>query len=735
MADESNNSHLSDEELLDRLNKAASTSSKPSESSPGVISSFGKGLFETGPEQLVSGVKTAANLAKALNPALLLQMIYSQKLEAPTSQDIETAARNVGRPAMQLAGALTTGGLALPTGPGAIPAAAAGAAGGGLLFDKLLQTLGIDQTPTPQEEANKLAEEFGSNLSGELITRGLGKVPQVLGKGKIATQLAAEKIAGPGSALATKLEEIKTGTSPEAIQATAGQELKNLGQTEEGLSSAAIQKQELAKQNPAMANLTTAEVTGSPELAILEKELSTASSTGLATQKATQAATTQADELITNLSKAKTVNKATTGEDVQKLFKEKRKEVGKQVGDPFKGEIMQQAASPKGAASEVEDALSSWRQEGRAPVDSKVEKIADDLKALDSGVEVPAENFGTKAGYKPPQPKLEVPDTTVGALHNIRSRALSVARETKNTQVKAQALAVADVASNKIESALGKSSPEWKTMNANYRDYMDLYYRGKAAKTLGGKAIDPEKFWGKLRTSSGVEDFQKIFGGLHPESLHPANANFVDTIVSTYPKTGTVAAKMKWIESNRPALEKTGLWDSFQKSKDYFEKVTNAKAQAGALNLEHLPISERSKTLLQGKSQKLQALGDLLLAGIYPKVGIPKAIYDLALAKRHAKIGNLLSNELSKAKNPAYAAQLVQKADIKNTIDTISQLGRQAKLGALKQELFTPMKPTVLQSVPSGTVGPLLSALFPSQQQNTSYSNLTDEEFLKMLNQ
>ena len=635
-----------------------------------LLESFGRGSYGS-TVGLLDALTSAKTYAPLVNPQTykdIGQYVYDQPLQA-----IESGARTIGRGSTQTAAALASApyGAALGMWAGGLKGAlaggmatgATGGAAGGLLWDKIMQSAGFDPATTSEQDINKLAEETGALLSGEAFTRGAGRALK-----------SASNVLIPGVAQTEKQV---------AAQIAAGNELKAQGVNESDLYNAIAKREKLSEVNPAAKNLSTAELTGNQNLAILEDQLQKQPATAITTANAKTLATNEADDLIGKIADFSGVNLATRGKSIQSQFRSKRRAALDEASKPFTGPLKDIEVRVGGLTKNVDDALAPWMQEGKAPLNKEVSSIVDELKTIaeptpitKTQVSGAIPEYGVSGTKTTTEIGTTLPSTTVGSLQNLRSRALKVARTSKLRDVKAQALDVADAITKQIEFGLDaesvfKQTPglkaEWQNGNQQYRDTMELYYRSPLAKAMN--KVNGEDVINALKKSEAIKNFQDVFGNITPEVVSGPQRSLLSSVLKKYKTLKTPESKVRFLEDNRKLFEGTGVWPSMQNVIDYHQSTIGTKAlvPSGA-RLESLPLSQAAQKGISGTPYVPNRTGPItnLILGTSTLGGIPAVMNKMAKSKA-AKLtekAGLIGQELSKSINPDYAQKLVSLANI-----------------------------------------------------------------------
>ena len=660
------NRELTTEEALALLQGAAP---KPTNAGLGnqLFESFGRGARGS-TVGLVDALTSAETYKPLIQPETYTQLgkyVYEQPLQA-----IESGARTIGRGALGTAGALVSApvgaAMGLRTGApltGALTAGATGGAAGGLLFDKIAQAIGVDPQTTAEEDVKKLAEETGAFVSGDLFMRGTGK----------ALKSVSNKLI-PG--VAENQKDV-------AAQIAAGNELKAQGINSYELDGLIEQKNELAATNPAMRNLTTAELTDNQNLAILEDQLQKGPATTIATTNKKMAAMKEADQLVTNLADFARVNPAERGNKIRSEFRTRRKAAIEKASEPFKGPLQKIDISVGGLTSEIDDALSPWMQEGKAPLNKEVASVVSEIKSIAEPAPIvkttttgAIPEYGVAGVTTAETIGSGLPQASVGSLHNLRSRMLKLARTSKQKDVKAQALDVADVITKRIERGLEvegvlKDNPtlkaEWQLGNEQYRSTMDLYYRSPLAKAMN--KANPEDVIKALKKSEVINNFQDVFGNLTSESITGPRRDLLAGVLKKYTTLKTPESKIKFLEDNRTLFENTGVWPSLRNALDYYQKTTGVTGMIpkGATG-KSISLSEAAQKGIAAQEYAPKTTGPLtkLILGTTTLGTIPYVLDKVAKSKaaQLTQQSSRIGQELSKAMTPEYASKLIKLANV-----------------------------------------------------------------------
>lgn len=205
------------------------TETPPSIEDQGILSSFA-----TGAKEGITGLGSLYDLAKGLTTSEGRAAAYQTLSEIPAEDYLKGAVRE---------GLGTAGGaaaLAIPVvGPAVAPFAYSTARTAG---DVILSALGLQKEKTPEQVAQQLARETGGAYTGEILTRGLGKLATTAGRGLSKAKQGLGIVTGSPEALRqAATQEIAQYMTPEGVARIEEAQLTNKLQSALGLPKTAAE--------------------------------------------------------------------------------------------------------------------------------------------------------------------------------------------------------------------------------------------------------------------------------------------------------------------------------------------------------------------------------------------------------------------------------------------------------------------------------------------------------------
>lgn len=347
---------------------------------------------------------------------------------------LERTVRGAGGLAAGVAGAEAGGSAGAVLGPwGVVGGGALGFGAGMLGFDVLNEATGADQPTTPEE---KLAKLRANTVQGAVLG----------GAGKIAGDVAG----AVASKVANKVSDIAP-TNPLEVKAVVGDTLGQFTSAQD-LTDAlkGIKNDSLAAQR------TTAELTQSPEIAILEQQLGSGTNALDYAKYQNEIRPANTQFILDNISPAKGVAEETTGATARDLF-------------------AKQKAADKALVTKAYEAIPEGVKANVYPLKAKLQ----DLKS---------QYFGPGAGEMPAELKSRFDYITnaknqnrlsIQELKNVRSRVLSVGRSFADQTGPDAAMAykMADAIQQTLANA-PEGAADWKLANQLAAEYY-AKYKGK----------------------------------------------------------------------------------------------------------------------------------------------------------------------------------------------------------------------------------------------------------------
>jgi soluble lytic murein transglycosylase-like protein len=423
--------------------------------------------------------------------------------------------------------------------------------------------MGIDYLTGTTPTESRIAQATGEAGLGAGIETGLrgfgylGKkvVPLVRAGTNIynrfvgpSTEEAAQRLVGS--------ELAKAITPEELVQAAAGKEaLGNVGQS-----------------------LTTADVTGSKQLARMQ-ELLSGQDLGQANITFAETAAKQLDDLdqaAFSMSALKDPNPKRSGEAVKGLLEQARKTQMNAAGAKFTDDLREIVAPSEGIAKAADDVVES------------IYKGSDVLRP--SGT---TEGLLTKIRELEGEGKAAT--TTVGILQDLRSQALELSRSaTRGSRDELLADRLSEMLSKRIDEVPG--TEKLKEAQSAWRKGKQRWYRTEdgqlspLAKLL--RKQNPEDIITSVSKKSAVSDeYAKVLGSLEPNKLATEMADFV--------QQKTVDNKLKWLRSKRAVFVDSPIAPVLQQWEDALTKIQNTAEAADVKGLSARNIDTQATSLIR----------------------------------------------------------------------------------------------------------------------------------------
>jgi soluble lytic murein transglycosylase-like protein len=455
--------------------------------------------------------------------------------------------------------------------------------------------MGIDYftgTTPQQSRVGQATEEAYFGAGVETLLRGAG------GLGRLALPVARRGAAlyrslmGPGTEEAAQrlvgaeLPGIMVGQ--ETAQSAVGQAVAR-----EQLVQAAAEKEALTQAGLPASTLTTAQLTGSEQLARTEALLQ-GQPLGQANVQLAETATKQLDEInaaAESLSALKDPNPKRAGEAARTLLESAREKQRTSAGALFTDEVRAITAPVKGIAKETDGVFKDIYKdtdvlEPESALDSLMTKIKE-VEAQPKAEKAPT-GFGRQAAKEAPK----VTETTIGKLQDLRSEALELSRSAANgSRDELFADRLVDMLGKRIDAVEGTGA--LKAARSEWRQFKQRWYRSgdgqlsPLARLL--RKQNPEDIISSVGKKSAVSDeYAKVVGGLEPNKLATEMADFV--------QQGTVEQKLKWLRSKRavyadsPIASTLNQWEGILKT----IKATGESAAIPGLSAQNIDTEARS---------------------------------------------------------------------------------------------------------------------------------------------
>lgn len=368
-----------------------------------------------------------------------------------------------------------------------------------------------------------------------------------------------------------------------AAQELVGAELPSVIKVDD-LVRAQQQKEALVKQGVPATRLTTADVTGSQQLAMTEELLSRqpAGNANVELQNLAKNQLQDIDAAAKGLSNLSDPDPVKAGNAVQSLLLGKKESQRQAASKLFElPEVSSLPVETKGLGTAAKQSYEKWLGEaGKLGADappSKLNNIYETILKLDEPApkttKQPA-GFGRVAEA----PKEPLQEKTVGTLQSLRSNLLEEARRLpQGSNDWALALDLADELDNRINAVDGTKALQ--TARAAWKEYKETWYRTQKkniaplAQVLKEEA--PEKVMQKISANSAVSSaYARVLGVNEPIKLANEMQSFV--------KLKTVDQKLKWIDDNKVLYSGTPLEETLNGWKKVLDKIAS-KQEAGAV--------------------------------------------------------------------------------------------------------------------------------------------------------
>jgi soluble lytic murein transglycosylase-like protein len=381
-------------------------------------------------------------------------------------------------------------------------------------------------------------------------------------------------------------------STEEAAQRLVGQELAK-AITPQKLIQAATEKEALGSVGQ---SLTTADVTGSKQLARMQ-ELLSGQDLGQANITFAETAAKQLDDLdqaALNMSALKDPNPKRAGEAARELLEKAREAQNASAGGKFTSDLREIAAPSVGlrkAATEEVDRI--YKGSDVLGPSGELESLVEKIKALDAAPKkqkTPA-GFGRQAA----EPTAKLTKTNVGALQDLRSQALELSRSaTRGSRDELLADRLSEMLAKKIDEVPG--TERLKDAQRSWREYKQRWFRSEdgqlspLAKLL--RKQNPEDIITSVSKKSAVADeYAKVLGGLEPNKLATEMADFV--------QQQTVDKKLKWLRSKRAVFVDSPIAPVLQQWEDALAKIQNTAEAADVKGLSAQNIDTQATSLIR----------------------------------------------------------------------------------------------------------------------------------------
>jgi soluble lytic murein transglycosylase-like protein len=466
-----------------------------------------------------------------------------------------------------------TGGLSIPA--GSIIGSALGS------YADVPVQMGLDYLTGATPEQSRLDQATNEAILGagiETALRGAGTA------GRVALPLV-RRAAGA-------LDNFFGPATAEQAQRLVGTELaKSI--TPKEVAEAAAQKEVLVRAGLPAEALTTADITGSPQLARTEALLSR-QPLGDANIAFAETAQKQLDDInrsAESLTELRDPNPKRAGEAAKKMLESAREKQRASAGSLFTDEVRQIAAPVEGIAKSADDVYKSVYNDTKVleptgEMKSLLAKIKE-LEKAPAAEKAPA-GFGRETKEAAKKPTI----TTVGKLQDLRSEALELSRSaTKGSRDELFADRLVELLGRQIDEipgteALSQARNEW-------RQYKQRWFRNAEGQpsplyTLLRKQ-NPEDIISSVGKKSAVSDeYAKVLGGLEPNKLATEMADFV--------QQGTIDQKINWIRSKRAVYADSPIMPILQQWDDILKRIKE-KGEAAAipgLSVENIDVQAKS---------------------------------------------------------------------------------------------------------------------------------------------
>jgi hypothetical protein len=594
-----------------------------------------------------------------------------------------------------------TAGLSVPV--GAILGGALGGYGADVVYNV---TADIAEGKSPLEQANlqaiqqKAAEEAAMGAGIETGVRTVGALlpPSI----KASTQ-----------ALSWGAKKLRNALGPRTAESAndmAAEVLTKLGVTKEGI--------EAGLQSTSLPNPTLFQTTKEPLVGAVETELgkSKVGAQTLLKKGAEQAK--QLENEIKALAPKGLQNKTELklGQTLQRKFREARIDTYNQLSAKYTPELL----NTKITLGDLDKRVDGYLQTKFGDqVPSIVETYATKIKGLYPSQE-PSSLILTRAqkDLLKETAKNEIP---LKEIQTIRSEILNAARKSSNRATQKHLGELANQLTEVVDKA-PKAGAELKNINAQYKEYVDLYFNSPLADSVMGKTgkVKPEKVFDRLTTNAqAMPQFEEVFGKVAAVKGKPKMTGGMVLMAAKlreFNKLTTDQAKRNWVQKNENLLEQTDLWPRFQKylgaqtekqtlqdiaSGGAKEKVLGRQLREEAIQQAELPSSVQSAILTRpGVAKPEGVLGQTLVAvmGGRKAAATMEAGKKLAAgypAKGTARIGETLTKAFQ---DPAFAKQLLEEKAAR-------EAARQAALPGEQELMRQQMRWFLTQPSQLGTIG------------------------------
>jgi soluble lytic murein transglycosylase-like protein len=381
-------------------------------------------------------------------------------------------------------------------------------------------------------------------------------------------------------------------STEEAAQRLVGSELAK-AITPEQLLQAAAEKEALGNVGQ---SLTTADVTGSKQLARMQ-ELLSGQDLGQANITFAETAAKQLNDLdqaALSMSALKDPNPKRAGEAAKELLEKAREAQNASAGGKFTSDLREIAAPSVGlrkAATEEVDRI--YKGSDVLGPSGELESLVEKIKALDAAPtkqKTPA-GFGRQAA----ETTAKTTETNVGILQDLRSQALELSRSaTRGSRDELLADRLSEMLAKRIDDVPG--TERLKDAQRSWREYKQRWFRSEdgqlspLAKLL--RKQNPEDIIAAVSKKSAVSDeYAKVLGSLEPNKLATEMADFV--------QQQTVDKKLKWLRSKRAVFVDSPIAPVLQQWEDALTKIQNTAEAADVKGLSARNIDTQATSLIR----------------------------------------------------------------------------------------------------------------------------------------
>lgn len=397
------------------------------------------------------------------------------------------------------------------------------------------------------------------------------------------TEEAAQRLVG------AELPKIMVGE--EAAKSAVGQAMAR-----EQLAQAALEKQALSEAGLPAQSLTTANLTGSSELARTEALLSR-QPLGDANITLAENASAQLDDInraAEALTGLKDPNPKKAGEAARALLETAREKQRNEAGALFTDEVRAITASPTGIAKATDDVFKEIYNdtkvlEPNSGLQSLMAKIKE-IEVAPKAEKAPA-GFGRQAA--PTQTKAT--ETTVGKLQDLRSEALELSRNaTKGSRDELFADRLVEMLGKRIDNVEGTES--LKAARTKWREFKQSWYRTGEGQpsplyTLLRKQ-NPEDIITSVGKKSAVSDeYARVLGGLEPNKLATEMADFTTK--------GSIDEKLNWIRDKRAVYADSPIMPILEQWENILTRIKSTDKQQVIPGLSAANIDTQARALIR----------------------------------------------------------------------------------------------------------------------------------------